>query len=60
MFRVSEQIKHKDMEMHKKLKNSFKPEKKKKIELGDSPENLMKQNSYKRSGRRMKQTRWSE
>lgn len=62
MFKVSEQIKHKDMDMYKKLKNSFKPEKKlkKDVELGDSPENLMKQNSYKRTGRRIKQTRWSE
>lgn len=60
MFKIAEQIKYKDMEMYKELKNSFKPKKNKKIDLGDTPENLMRQNTYKRSGRRIQQTRWSE
>lgn len=62
VFKISEQIKHKDLDMYKKLKNSFKPEKKPKkdVELGDRPENLMKQNSYKRIGRRIRQTKWSD
>lgn len=57
MFRISEQIKYKDMDTYKRLRNSFKT-KKKEIDLGDTPENLMKQNAYKRSGRRIKQTSW--
>ncbi len=57
MFKISEQIKHKDMETYKKLKNSFKPEKQG-IKLGDTPENLMKANSYKREGRRIRQVKW--
>lgn len=46
------------MDTYKRLKNSFKA-KKKEIDLGDTPENLMKQDAYKRSGRRIKQTKWS-
>lgn len=65
MFRVSSQIKHKDLDLYKELKNSFKDNKrnkskdKKKVRLGGTPENLMKQNSYKRIGRRVRQTKWS-
>ena len=31
---------------------------KKKIELGDSIENLMKHDSYRRQGRRVRQVKW--
>ena len=61
MFRISSQIKHKDLELYKRLKNSFKENKKdKEVDLGDTPENLMKQNSYKRIGRRVRQTKWAK
>lgn len=56
MFRISEQIKYKDLEKYKELKNAFKP--KKEIKLGDKPENLMKSDSHKRIGRRIRQTGW--
>ena len=57
VFQISEQIKHKDLDMYKKSKNSFKPNKKE-IKLGDKPENLMKSDSHKRIGRRIRQTGW--
>lgn len=33
-------------------------QKKKRIKLGDRPENLMKHRSYKRIGRRIRQIKW--
>lgn len=48
------------IDAYKKLMQISKTEKpKKKIELGDSVENLMKADSYKREGRRIKQKGWS-
>lgn len=65
MFRVSTQIKHKDLDTYKRLMNSFKgkesksKEKDREIDLGDTPENLMKQNAFTRVGRRIRQTKWT-
>lgn len=58
---VGEIIKYKDIDIYRKLlkmcsKKIDKP--KKEIELGDSVENLMKHDSYRREGRRLKQTKW--
>ena len=69
MFKISTQLKHKDIDTYKRLKNSFKPkrgesENHKKvsgldIRLGDTPENLMRSNSHRRINGKIKQTRWS-
>lgn len=62
VYKISEQIKYKDIDTYKKLKDMSRSKsvnKKKKIELGDTPENLMKHDSHKRIGRRIKQTKWS-
>jgi len=56
MFKISEQIKYKDKELYKKLKEMSKS--KKEIKLGDRAENLMRHDSYKRVGRRVKQVGW--
>ncbi len=50
---IGEYIKLTDIETYKKLIKLCKP--KKKIELGDSIENLMSHSSYKRIGRRVRQ-----
>jgi len=63
MVRISEIIKHKDYDTYIALKRAFKYKESKKnkdIELGDSPQNLMKHDAYKRIGRRIKQIKWSE
>lgn len=57
---IGEYIKQTDRDTYYKLINMFKvKEPKKKIKLGDSIENLMKSDSYSRSGRRIKQRGWS-
>ena len=57
---IGQYIKLTDIETYNKLKNLCKlnVDKPKKIELGDKPENLMKHDSYIRSGRRIKQRGW--
>ncbi len=58
---IGEYIKLTDIETYKKLKRLFKvkiDKPKKEIELGDSVVNLMKADSYCRSGRRIKQRGW--
>ncbi len=52
---IGEYIKLTDIETYKKLIKLCKP--KKKIELGCSVEELMKANSYKKVGRRIRQIR---
>ena len=53
---IGEYIKHTDIETYKKLIKLYKP--KKEIELGCSVEELMKADSYRREGRRIKQRGW--
>jgi hypothetical protein len=57
---IGEYIKQTDRHTYYKLINMFKvkEDKPKKIKLGDSIENLMKADSYKREGRRIKQRSW--
>lgn len=56
---IGEILKHKDIYTYNKLMNMFKiKEPKKKIELGCSVEELMKHDSYKKEGRRVKQRSW--
>lgn len=52
---IGEYIKLTDIETYKKLIKLCKNKPKKKIELGDSIENLMSNRSYKRIGRRVRQ-----
>ncbi len=63
-MKIESILKDNDISTYKKLnKMKQKPkkkEKKEKIELGDSVENLMKHDAYKRQGRRIKQTRWGK
>lgn len=61
MYKISERIKYKDIDTYKKLKDMSRSKsvnKKNKIELGDTPENLMKSDCHKRVGRRIKQIGW--
>lgn len=66
VFKISEHIKHKDRELYAKLKKmantkdniSSKDKPQKDVKLGDKPENLMRHDSYKRIGRRIKQVGW--
>lgn len=54
-------LRYKDINTYNKLMQLYKAKaikSKKKIELGCSTENLMKADSYTRSGRRMKQRSW--
>ena len=48
-MRIEKIIKEQNSDTYKKLK---------KIKLGDSVENLMKHDSYRRQGRRIKQVKW--
>lgn len=54
---IREIIKYKDIDTYRRLQKMC-GKKRKKIELGDIPENLMKADSYKRCGRRIKQRGW--
>lgn len=56
MFTIAELIKYKNKEAYDKLKKISNANKG--IELGDKVENLMKHNSYRRIGRRIKQVGW--
>lgn len=53
---IRELLKSKDMDTYIKLGKIAKP--KKEIELGGRPEELMRHNSYKRVGRRVRQVKW--
>lgn len=58
---MGEYIKQTDIKQYNRLKNMFKAKTskiKKEIKLGDSIENLMKHDSYKREGGRIKQRSW--
>lgn len=56
---IGQYIKLTDIETYKRLiKLCSKTKDKKEIKLGDSPENLMKANAYKRVNRRIRQVRW--
>ncbi|MBU5424998.1 hypothetical protein KQI41_01130 [Tissierella pigra] len=56
---IGEILKHKDIYTYNKLMNMFKiKEPKKKIELGCSVEELMRSDSYKRVGGKIKQRSW--
>lgn len=57
---IGEIIKKKDYDTYRKLMRMCKKPKKKdkEIKLGDSVENLMKSNSYKRVNGALRQTRW--
>lgn len=62
---IGEILKHKDIYTYNRLMQMFKtgrsecPERKNKIKLGCSVEELMRTDSYKREGRRVKQRGWS-
>lgn len=58
IMRMEEIIKFKDIDTYRKLMQIGRRQKKKRIKLGDRPENLMKHRSYKRIGRRIRQIRW--
>nr|DAR08341.1 MAG TPA: hypothetical protein [Caudoviricetes sp.] len=55
---IGELIKANDIDIYRRLQKMCKRKKQKKIELGDRPEKLMKVNSYKRCGRRIRQVKW--
>lgn len=60
---IEEIIRSKDIDTYRKLKSiekkkNKKHRKKKEIELGDRPENLMKHDAYKRIGGRIRQIKW--
>ena len=56
---IGEILKYKDADTYYRLMNMFKiKEPKKKIELGCSVEELMRADSYKREGRRVRQRSW--
>ncbi len=59
-MRIGEILKHNDIDTYRRLKKLSEKEiqKSKPIKLGDSVENLMKADSYKRIGRRIKQIKW--
>ena len=55
---IGEYLKSTDIYTYYRLINMFKIKEKKEIKLGDSIENLMRSDSYKREGRRIKQRGW--
>lgn len=57
---IGEYLKRNDIDTYRKLMKIGRQQKikKKEIRLGDKPENLMKHDSYKRQGRRVRQTKW--
>lgn len=52
---IGEYLRRNDIDTYRKL---MKMGKDNEIKLGDKPENLMKHDSYKRIGRRIKQRGW--
>ena len=54
---IREIIKYKDIDTYRRLQEMCR-KKRKKIELGDRPERLMGHDSYRRSGRRIRQVKW--
>ena len=57
---IGEYLRKNDIDTYRKLKRIGKKQKRKDqgIELGDSPENLMKHDAYKKIGRRIRQIKW--
>lgn len=56
---IRELIKANDIDTYRRLQKMCKRKKKaKRIELGDKPENLMRHDSHKRCGRRIRQVNW--
>lgn len=53
---IGEYLRRNDIDTYRKLKAIGK--KQQNIKLGDKPENLMKHDSYKRQGRRIRQVKW--
>lgn len=53
-MRIGEIIKSNDINTYRKLKDIGEN----KIKLGDRPENLMRHDSYRRQGRRIRQVKW--
>lgn len=54
---IGEYLRINDIDTYRKLMKIGRRQQKK-IKLGDRPENLMKHNSYKRQGRRVRQVKW--
>jgi hypothetical protein len=57
-MKIGEYLRKNDIDTYKKLKKIGEKQQRKKIKLGDRPENLMKHRSYKRIGRRIRQIKW--
>lgn len=59
-MKIEEILKHNDIDTYRRLKKLSKKEiqKSSDIKLGDSVENLMRADSYKRIGRRTRQIKW--
>ena len=58
---IGEYLRLTDIDTYRKLLKMFMvkiDKSKKEIRLGDSPERLMQHDSYRREGRRIRQTRW--
>lgn len=57
---IREIIKHSDMDTYKRLMEEYREDidKPKKIKLGDSIENLMKHDSFRKIGGKVRQTKW--
>lgn len=57
---IGEYLRRNDIDTYRKLMviGRKQQDKKKEIELGDRPEKLMQHDSYRREGRRIRQTRW--
>ena len=58
---IGEIIRYKDIDIYRRLQKLCRrkvDKPKKEIELGDSVENLMQHDSYRRQGRRIRQTKW--
>lgn len=54
---IGEIIRYNDIDTYRKLMMIGRRQQNK-IKLGDRPENLMKHDSYKRQGRRVRQVKW--
>lgn len=55
---IGEYLRENDIDTYKKLKKIGEKQQRKKIKLGDRPENLMKHDAYKRIGGRIRQIKW--
>ena len=55
---IGEYLRKNDIDTYKKLKKIGEKQQRKKIKLGDRPENLMRHDAYKRVNRRLRQIKW--